>query len=320
MPIILIFIVTLTVIGVIFGLIPFLMKPLPGGEVTDPRELADTCSQFIDLNGITVHYKKFGTGKPVLILLHGIGSNLFSWEKIIPVLSEQFTIIAYDWVGFGLTTRPKPGTWTTDNPYGTSGQVNTLIGLMDALAVEKAVLVGHSFGGSIAGETALLHPDRVTGLILVDPALKIKRRSILMKLLTRTPKLDWFGHYLSRQIVFHGTKILRKAWHDPALITPEVLDGYFKPVKMSGWDHGLWEFSKAEKVNVLAKSGQFKLPVMIITGSDDRIVTTRSSIELYRWIPGAEMAVIANAGHNPQEERPLEFVSIVQAFIGKISK
>ena len=80
-------------------------------------------------------------------------------NKIIPVLSEQFTIIAYDWVGFGLTTRPKPGTWTGDNPYGTSGQVNTLISLMDALGVEKAVLVGHSVGGLIAGETALLHPD-----------------------------------------------------------------------------------------------------------------------------------------------------------------
>lgn len=320
MPIILIFIVTLTVIGVISGLIPLLTKPLPGGKVTDPRELVDTCSQFIDLNGITIHYKKFGTGKPVLILLHGIGSNLFSWEKIIPVLSEQFTIIAYDWVGFGLTTRPKPGTWTTDNPYGTSGQVNTLIGLMDALAVEKAVLVGHSFGGSIAGETALLHPDRVTGLILVDPALKIKRRSILMKLLTRTPKLDWFGHYLSRQIVLQGDNALRKAWHDPSVITPEILEGYYKPLKMAGWDYGLWEFFKAEKINVLAKAGQIKLPVLIITGSDDRIVPTRSSIELYRWIPGAEMAVIDDAGHNPQEERPSEFISIIQAFIRKITK
>ena len=154
----------------------------------------------------------------------------------------------------------------------------------------------------------------------MDPALKVKRRSILIKLLTQTPKMDWFGRYLSRLVVLQGDKVLRKAWHDPSLISSEILEGYHKPLKMAGWEYGLWEFFKAEKINVLAKAGQFKLPVLIITGSDDRIVPTRSSIELYRWIPGAEMAVMDNAGHNPQEERPSEFISVVQAFIGKITK
>ncbi len=141
-----------------------------------------------------------------------------------------------------------------------------------------------------------------------------------MTMLMRTPQMDRIGPFLSRQIVLRGDNALRKAWHDPSLITSEILDGYHKPLKMSGWDYGLWEFSKAEKVNVLAKAGQFKLPVLIITGSDDRIVPTRSSIELYRWIPGAEMAVIDNAGHIPQEEKPAEFISVVQAFIRKITK
>jgi pimeloyl-ACP methyl ester carboxylesterase len=309
-------------IGVVLVLIilPLCFKPMPAGKVVDPCELADADSRFIELNGIIVHYKIHGKNKPVLILLHGFGSNLFSWEKVMPVLSEQFTVIAYDWIGFGLTSRPKPGTWTEDNPYSTSGQVKILISMMDSLGISKAVFVGHSAGALIAGEMAILHPERATGLILVDPVLKAKKVSAIMVMLMHTPQMNRIGPLLSRRIVLSGDKVLRKAWHDPSLITSEILVGYHKPLKMSGWDYGLWEFSKADKVNVLAKSGQFKLPVMIITGSDDRIVPARSSIELYRWIPGAEMAVINNAGHIPQEEKPAELISVIQAFIKKITK
>lgn len=316
----------INLIGILIGVVlvllilPLFFKPMPAGKVVDPRELADADSRFIELNGLTVHYKIHGSNKPVLILLHGFGSNLFCWEKVIPVLSERFTVIAYDWVGFGLTTRPKPGTWTVDSPYCTSGQVKILIGLMDALGIEKAVFVGHSVGALIAGETAILHPERATGLILVDPVLKTKKVSAIMAMLMRSPQMDRIGPFISRLIVLRGDKALRKAWHDPSLITSETLDGYHKLLKLSGWDYGLWEFSKAEKVNVLAKTGKFKLPVMIITGSDDRIVPARSSIELYRWIPGAEMAVIENAGHIPQEEKPAELISVIRAFINKITK
>jgi pimeloyl-ACP methyl ester carboxylesterase len=213
-----------------------------------------------------------------------------------------------------------PETWSGKNPYGTSGQVEILIGLMDVLSVEKAVIIGHSVGALIAGEAALFHPGRVNGLILVDPLLKAKKQSSMMKWLMRTPQMDKIGPLFSRQILNRGDEVIRSAWHDPSLITTEILRDYHKPLQMRGWDYGLWEFTKAEKVNVLAKSGQFKHPIMIITGSDDRIVPARSSIELYRWIPGAEMAVIENAGHIPQEEKPAEFNSVIQEFVKKITK
>jgi pimeloyl-ACP methyl ester carboxylesterase len=315
-----------TLIGILIGIVlaliivPLFMKPTPAGKVLDPHKLADADSQFIELNGITVHYKKYGSGKPTLILVHGFGSNLNSWKKVLPVLAERYTVIAYDWIGFGLTTRPMPETWTGKNPYGTSGQVEILIGLMDALSVEKAVIIGHSVGALIAGEAALLHPQRINPLILVGPVLKAKKQSAMMKWLMRTPQMDRIGPLLSRQILNRDDEVIRSAWHDPSMITKEIHEDYHKPLQIRGWDYGLWEFAKAEKVNVLAKVGQFKLPVLIISGSDDHIVPARNSIELYRWIPGAEMAVIENAGHIPQEEKPAEFISVVQAFINKITK
>jgi pimeloyl-ACP methyl ester carboxylesterase len=299
---------------------PIFIKLSPAGKIKDPRSIGDVDSQFIDLNGVTLHYKKVGNGEPTLILLHGFGSNLFTWQKVLHPLSTIATVVVYDWIGFGLTTRPLPGTWAGDNPYSTSGQVKALIGLMDALGIAKAILIGNSAGALIASETYFRHPERVTGLILVDPALKGQSYSPVIRWLMCTPQMDRIGPLLSRQILSRGDDFIRTAWHDPSSINKDIMNAYHKPLQMYGWDMGLWEFTKADKVNVLAKAGQFKLPVMIITGSDDRIIPTKNSIELYRWIPGAELTVIELAGHVPQEEQPEEFINAVTSFVGKITR
>jgi pimeloyl-ACP methyl ester carboxylesterase len=300
--------------------VPLFIKPSPAGKIKDPHILGDVDSQFININGVALHYKKAGIGEPTLILLHGFGSSLFTWNKVLYPLSIKATVIAYDWVGFGLTTRPMPGTWVGENPYSTSGQVKALIGLMDALGIEKVILVGNSAGALIASETYFQHPERVTGLILVDPALKGQSYSPTIRWLLSTPQMDRIGPLISRQILSRGDDFIRTAWHDPTSINKDIMNGYHKPLQMYGWDMGLWEFTKADKVNVLAKAGQFKLPVMIITGSDDRIIPTKNSIELYRWIPGAELTVINGAGHVPQEEKPEEFINSVTSFVRKITR
>ncbi len=191
---------------------------------------------------------------------------------------------------------------------------------MDALEIEKAILVGNSAGALIASETYFRHPERVTGLILVDPALKGQSYSPVIRWLMSTPQMDRIGPLISRQILSRGDDFIRTAWHDPSSINKDIMNGYHKPLQMYGWDMGLWEFTKADKVNVLAKTGQFKLPVLIITGSDDRIIPTKNSIELYRWIPGAELTVIEGAGHVPQEEKPEEFINAVTSFVSKITR
>jgi|WetSurMetagenome_2_1015567.scaffolds.fasta_scaffold146258_3 pimeloyl-ACP methyl ester carboxylesterase len=308
------------VLIIIIIVVPLFIKQSPAGKIKDPRTLGDLDSQFIDLNGITLHYKKVGNDEPTLILLHGFGSNLFTWNKVLYPLSSNATVIVYDWIGFGLTTRPIPSTWDGENPYSTVGQVGKLIALMDALGIEKAILVGNSAGALIASETYFRHPERVSGLILVDPALKGQTFSPVIRWLMNTPQMDRLGLLLSRQILTRGDDFIRTAWHDPSSINEDIMNANHKPLQMYGWDMGLWEFTKADKVNVLAKAGQYKLPVIIITGSDDRIIPTKNSIELYRWIPGAELAVIEGAGHVPQEEKPEEFINAVTSFVNKITR
>ena len=149
-----------------------LLYPVPTLKGTVPeRDLADPESRFAEINGLTVHYTEMGEGEPVFILLHGFGASEFSWREVGEPLSREGRVIVYDRPAFGLTERPMPGEWTGTNPYSVQGNIELLDGLMDERGVEKAILVGNSAGGEVAAVYALEHPDRVQGLILVDPAM-----------------------------------------------------------------------------------------------------------------------------------------------------
>lgn len=307
--------IPITIILTIILIVPLLVKPVPAGKVESGIDLADPDSLFVDLDGINVHYKMIGSGEPVMIFLHGFGSNVYSWEKVMGPLSDLGTVVAYDWVGFGLTSRPLSGSWREVNPYSTRGQIEVLIDLMDHLEIKKAILIGNSAGALIASETAITHPDRVSGLVLVDPALDGAQFPSIIKWIINTPQMDGIGPLLSRQITVRGDEFIRLAWHDPALITEETFSAYRKPLEIIGWDYGLWEFTRAEKTNVSSKIDLIDQTVLVVTGDDDRIVPTESSIELAGRIPEAKLVVIANAGHVPQEEKPEEFIRIIINFV-----
>jgi pimeloyl-ACP methyl ester carboxylesterase len=295
---------------------PFLIPVPPLTDTVSEKELADLDSKFIQVNGLTVHYKEMGQGQPVFILLHGFGASLFSWRSVLEPLARLGRVIAYDRPAFGLTSRPMPGEWSGASPYSSAAQAQLVLGLMDALGVEKAWLVGNSAGGTVAVAVALEHPERVAGLILVDAAIYAGGGSpAWVRPLFNTPQFDHLGPLLARQLEAQGDDFIRTAYHDPALVTAEVLAGYHKPLRANHWDRALWELTKASQpLNLAARLKELTLPVLVITGDDDRIVPTAQSLQLAQDIPGAQLAVIQNAGHLPHEEKPLEFMRVVQDF------
>lgn len=308
------FLIILIIVG------PFLV-PIPPLKGTLPeRELADPDSKFVEVNGLNVHYKEMGTGQPVFILLHGFGASAFSWREVMQPFSELGRVIAYDRPAFGLTSRPMPGEWTGDNPYSPEAQAAIVIGLMDALGIEKAWLVGNSAGGTVSVYTALTYPQRVAGLILVDAAIYTGGGSpAWARPLLGTPQMRRLGPFLARQIASSGDDFIRTAFHDPSLVTPEILAGYRKPLQAHNWDRALWELTAASRPLGLAERlTELNLPVLVLTGDDDRIVPTEESIRLGGEIPGATLVVIPNAGHLPHEEKPDEFMQAVREFLNGI--
>lgn len=294
---------------------PFFVPVPPLENTVSAESLADEDSKFIEVNGVNIHYKTYGEGEPVFILLHGFGASLFSWREVTEPLAKFGTVIAYDRPAFGLTERPME--WEGESPYSQDAQVELVIGLMDALGVEKATLVGNSAGGTISMLTALKYPERVTSLILVDPAVYAGGGApSWIRPLLGTPQLDHLGPLFARQLQVQGTEFLKTAWHDPSKITPEIFEGYQEPLQINDWDKALWELTVSSRESGLAERvSEFNIPILVITGDDDRIVPTEQSLRLAEELPNAELAVIPQCGHVPHEECPAVFMQAVTEFL-----
>ena len=297
---------------------PLLIPVPPLKDTLSPQELADDDSQFITINGQLIHIKKMGQGEPVFLLLHGFASSMYTWHAVMEPLSQIGSVIAYDRTGFGLSERPL--TWKGQNPYSSEAQVELAVKLLDHFGVQKVVLVGNSAGGTVAMQTTLTHPERVSGLILVDPAVYNGGGAPQwMQPILGTPQMRHLGPLFARQILKRGPDLLKLAWHNPTIISPEVLEKYQKPFRVENWDNALWEFTLASQPTGLRKRlSEFTLPILVISGDHDRIVPTKDSIRLAEELPDASLEVIPNAGHVPHEEQPQLFMKAVSNYLSKL--
>ena len=299
---------------------PFLV-PVPPLKNTQPAEsLADKDSLFIEIDDLTVHYKIYGQGEPVFILLHGFASSTFSWREVMQPLASLGTVIAFDRPAFGLTERPMA--WDEENPYSPEFQSQLVISLMDELQIKRAILAGNSAGGAIATLTALEFPQRVESLVLVDAAIYTGGGTPSWAAwLIRTPQMQHIGPLIARRIQAWGQDFARSAWHNPELITDEIWREYTKPLLVDNWDRALWQLtSSSRNLKLDQLLNELELPVLVITGDDDRIVPTQDSLRLASDIPGAELVVIPACGHVPHEECPGIFIESVLDFVSRNSK
>lgn len=298
-----------------------LVVPVPPLEGTvPPRELADPDSQFIELNGVDVHVKTSGAGEPAFVLLHGFGASLYSWNAVMTSIAENGRVIAYDRTGFGLTERPL--NWVGENPYSSEAQLQLLWALLDHFAMDKAILVGNSAGGTLGLQFSLAYPERVQGLVLVDPAVYSGGGApTWLRPLLNTPQAKRLGPLFVRQFLAKGSSLLDSAWYDPTLISQETRDLYTKPLRAENWDRALWEFTLASQPTRLPERlGEIALPVLVITGDNDRIVPAEQSVRLAGELPQAELVVIPQAGHVPHEEKPDLFLNALEKFVYTINK
>jgi pimeloyl-ACP methyl ester carboxylesterase len=325
-----IILIVLVVLLAILLVGPFLIPVPPLEDTVPPEQLADPDSRFVDVNSLQVHYKIAGQGEPTaenltLVLLHGFGASVFSWREVMEPLAESLaseagTVIAFDRPAFGLTERPLPGQWVGESPYSVEYQVELTVGLLDALGVERAILVGNSAGGAISMLTALTYPQRVQALVLVDPAVYDHGGWMgLLRFFADTPQMQRIGPLVARRIRGWGMDFSRSAWHDPSQITAEVWVGYLKPLQAENWDRALWEMTRASRPhNLTERLAEIQMPCLVITGDDDRIVPTDQSIRLADELPDAELVIIPDCGHIPHEECPELFLQAVTDFLNQL--
>jgi pimeloyl-ACP methyl ester carboxylesterase len=330
--------VSLWILALFAGLVLVgpLLVPVPAlSGVRPARELAWPGSAWVDVGGLQVHVEAMADGVPLLapgdadaaavgapfLLLHGFGANTRSWGSTLPWLSQGGVAVAYDRPAFGLTDRPLRG-WPRDaNPYGPAAQVATAVGVLDALGIERAVLVGHSAGGSIALQTALAHPERVAGLVLVGAAVYAGGGApAWARPLLRTPQFERIGPLLMRQLGGQqGDEFLRSAWADPSRLDAATVEAYRRALQVEDWDRALWELVKASREpDLVPYLAGVRVPVLVVTGAEDRIVPAAQSRDLARDLGGDAVAFVElpGCGHLPHEECPVEFRAVVEDWLG----
>lgn len=331
-------ILALLVAAVVIG--PLVVPVFPLEGLRPAREVAWPDSAWVDVDGLQVHVEAAVDGRPLtagdgpllaapaeapdaaFLLLHGFGANTRSWASTLPWLSEGALAVAFDRPAFGLTDRPL-GPWPADeNPYGPAAQVATAIGVLDALGIERAVLVGHSAGGAIALQTALEHPERVAGLVLVDAAVYAGGGApAWSRPLLRTPQFERVGPLIVRQLGgAQGESFLRASWADPSRIDDATWEAYRRPLQVLDWDRALWELVKASREpDLVPFLGSLHVPVLVVTGAQDTIVPPEQSRDLARdlsGVPGgATLVELEGCGHLPHEECPAAFREAVEAWL-----
>ncbi len=265
-------------------------------------------SRFVDVGGLKVHYRDEGQG-PALVLLHGAGSSLQTWDAWVRDLARDHRVVRLDLPGFGLT-----GPNATKD-YSMDWYVPFLKAFLDRLDVPRAALAGNSFGGRIALEFACAHPDRVSKLVLIDSSGYASDARKLLAL--RMADLPLLGRILKYDTPrFFVAMNVRETYGDPRRLTDEAIDRYYDMIRCRG---NRETFGMLHRASGAADSSghirALRLPTLILWGSEDRTLSPSLAARFHRDIPNSRVVIYQGAGHMPMEEIPEQTLRDVRAFL-----
>jgi pimeloyl-ACP methyl ester carboxylesterase len=290
-------------------------------DAADPPEagLGRSESRFARLAGVDVHHEVAGSpDDPTLLLLHHFYGNTATWRHVMADLGRDHHVAAFDRPGFGLTERPARHAWTEGNPYTRDASARITLGLLDRLQAHRAVLVGSSAGGTVALEAYARAPERVRALVLLSPAITgdVGPPAGLRPVL-RSAGGRRLGPRVVRRLARDVTlDRVTRSWHDPSRGSEDDLDAYRRPLRIPGWERGLWEVVTAEDPPRLAGLlSRIDVPTLVVSGGSDRVIAPRWNARTAAAIGGARLEVIPACGHTPQEECPDQLTAVIRDFL-----
>jgi pimeloyl-ACP methyl ester carboxylesterase len=241
---------------------PFLQRP-------------DGCRLYHELHG--------PSGAPPLVLLEGMGGDIPGWRRNIPHLAERYRVIAHDFRGNGRSDKP-------DGPMTMDTFVDDTLALLDELEVPSAHLYGQSFGGMVAQEIALAHPERVRSLVLActhpgpKHAVKPGREAHVPK---DKPYLALYSE--------------RFAAEHPDHVAEDILVGSQNPQPPHA---GRRQWEAIQGWSSFERLPRIDQPILVLHGTEDRVIPAANAKLLAERIPNAELVLLEGAGHVYHSEQP----------------
>jgi 2-hydroxy-6-oxo-octa-2,4-dienoate hydrolase len=258
-------------------------------------------------SGIRTNYLQAGDGAPV-VLVHGSGPGVTAyanWRLTVPRLASRLHVYAPDMVGFGFTERPE------GVRYGLDVWVDQLVGFLDALGLERASIVGNSFGGALALRLAARHPDRVDRLVLMGAA------GVAFEL---TPGLDAVWGYQPSVPAMRA--LLDIFAYDRSLVSDELAEVRYRASVEPGFHEAFAQMFPAPRQRwvdslVTADDELGALPhrTLVVHGREDQVIPLANSLHLMQVVPDCRLHVFGRCGHWTQIEHADAFAELVADFL-----
>jgi len=297
--------IVLMVLGLGLAVIAAQIRPdLDVNELKN--KYAGPASKFLMMPGVAVHYREEGRG-PALVLLHGSGASLHTWEGWAQALQDDFRVVRMDLPGFGLTG--PDGT----HDFSMNHYVEFLSAFLDSLGIPSCHLAGNSLGGRIAWHFALAHRERLQSLILVDAAGYPTPREPSAFKLARNPFTRVIVRWITpRRLV---QKSLLEVYGDDSKVTDDLVQRYYDLTRRAGNRLAYIERANTIYQENLAEIAQIMTATLVLWGAEDEWEPVANARRFDADLPRSELRIYAGVGHVPMEEIPERTAQDVKKFL-----
>ena len=278
-------------------------------------------SQFFELSDSSrIHFRDEGKfEKPVIVLLHGFNGSLFNFERLVPLLADDFRLISIDLPGFGLTGA------TVSGDYTTGGFMDVITQLTAELRIEKFSIAGNSMGGGVAWRYALENPQKVENLILLASSgvgtkedrerfkEREKNQSIAWRLLD-SGALKKFLHYYTPK--FFATEALKRSVFDQKFANYEHAMQFHDLVLLEGSRNAILSMTMGGRRAMYGPEALSEIvaPTLVIHGEEDNIINVKRSFIFEENINNVKLKIYPGIGHLPMYEDPVRTASDIKEF------
>ena len=280
------------------------------------EKYANVDSKFVELNQMSVHYRDQGIANdsvPIL-LLHGTGASLHTWEGWVNALKTEHRIIRLDLPAYGLTG-PNP---TGD--YSQEFYATFVHDFLTKIGVKRCIIAGNSLGGAIAWNFAVKYPQAVSKMILVDAggyAIKSKSVPIAFQVAGWPVVKNLFKYVTPRSIV---QKSVENVYADKSKVSETLIDRYFELSLREGnrqaFIDRMSEFrNKGLITDKILKIKGLTMPTLILWGEQDLLIPLEVAQKFHADLLNDTLVVFKNLGHTPMEEDAVATVAAVKAFL-----
>jgi len=265
-------------------------------------------SRFLPVDGVRLHIRDTGPpDAPALILLHGFGASLHTWEPWAQILSTKYRVVRFDLPGFGLTGADPTG------DYSDARALAILAGLMDELHLRRATLIGNSLGGKLAWQFAAAYPQRVDRLVLISPdgyaspGFEYGKRA-------QVPAVVRILPYVLKSFLVRMNLVA--AYAEPTRLTDAVVTRYRDMMLAPGVRPAM--IARMEQVELQPPEPmlhRITAPTLLLWGERDAMIPFSNAQDYLKAIPNARLVPLPGLGHVPFEEAPAQSLVPVEAFL-----